>query len=98
MNRVYCVVEAPCEDCSGQGFTRYQMVNPITMYPTVWDVNCGRCFGTGWLEEYRYIDGEDGSSDTVEIPDPPNPQGTGCGDIDYGITDGTIESSLSLPR
>jgi hypothetical protein len=68
----YCVVEKPCPDCETQGFQRFK--GPGSFF---FDVNCGRCFATGWLEEYRFTDGDEGSNCPVEIPNPPDTQGAG---------------------
>jgi hypothetical protein len=71
----YGVIEKPCPDCDGQGYTRLRAFDNRTGLTYDLEINCGRCFATGWIEEYGH--GGEGSSDPVEIPDPPDSRGAG---------------------
>ena len=84
----YYVIEKPCPGCGGKGFHQIKAWDVRTFLTSEIDVNCGRCFATGWIEEYRH-DGEDGSERPVEIPDPPDTPRTGCGHADIPLPFGT---------
>ena len=74
----YYVIEKPCPDCDGEGFSTFKTLDR-ELFPVMLEVNCGRCFTTGWIELYGWWDDGTGSDVAVEVPNPPNPPRTGAG-------------------
>lgn len=74
----YYVIDKPCPECV-EGVHTLKTVDSAG-WPVILEVNCGRCFATGWIEEYRHGPGE-GSSVAVEVPDRPDPDRAGSGRV-----------------
>lgn len=74
----YYVIEKPCPECDGAGYTSTKTLD-ADLWPVMLEINCGRCFTTGWIELYGWWNGDEGSSDAVEVPDPPDPALPGAG-------------------
>ena len=87
----YSVVDKPCPDCNGQGYSVLEAWDRVAWATVKLEINCGMCMATGWIEAYKFDDGE-GSNTPVEIPDSPNAPRTGSGYADNRVPVGAVES------